>query len=245
VLGGFASSEVYGELASWLQRSCEQAGVIFEVGVDVDAQRLSAGAFDAVVLATGLRSVATEAETQARTVADVLRPASIIGARLLIFGSSQRAMLIARELAVRTGQSGQKKPAAIMLLDFSVSAATLPATPRATSPAVPSPDFARGFSKLERAYATVVDLPALGVTARFCSRLLQVLPGRVDFLNEYGEREALHFDTLVDAREAGPDTSLADALRASTIPIHLVGDARGARTVAEAIHEGAIAGREI
>lgn len=216
-------ADVYLRLRDWLLRECAAVGVRCEFGTEVTAEALRDGGADAVILATGLQppSLPVPRAADAAPVYgadDVLLGAAAPRGDVLILGSEQRALLLARRLARVEGVRS------VMLLDA----------------AQPS-ELARGCSKLERAWLTMVDLPSLGIRARVRSTLLRLEARHALIRNEYGERERLACDGLVLAMPGPPDDALAASLQAMGIETHRVGDVLGARTLGDAMHEGAAA----
>ncbi len=88
------------------------------------------------------------------------------------------------------------------------------------------------------------ELDLLGVHVQAGARVARITPQKVEWISEDG-RGSCDADSVVLALGSVPDTTLEEALSDTGIVVKAVGDARKARTIFEAVHEGFLVASEL
>ncbi len=104
-------------------------------------------------------------------------------------------------------------------------------------------DIGKNFGRTTR-WGMLQDLERYGVQSRTQSRALEITAGGVRIERD-GAVEELPADTVVLATGTKPYNPLAGVVAALKIPFTVVGDARSAAMVFDAVHQGYAAGAEI
>jgi 2,4-dienoyl-CoA reductase (NADPH2) len=104
-------------------------------------------------------------------------------------------------------------------------------------------ELGTNFGKTTR-WGMLQDLQRYGVECRTGSRALEITPGGVR-IEKDGQVEELVADMIVLATGTKPFNPLAEIIATLGIPFVVVGDARSAAMVIDAVHQGYAAGAEI
>lgn len=209
------------------RRMMEKWGVAVRLGVDATAQTILAEQPDVVVIATGADPVVPAIDGLqsaltsdfAATIDRVLnRHAPLVpGNSVIVWGAGEGA-----ELAVDLKRGGRD----VRLLDG--NPAYLPANYIGS-----------------RAMAIMGLLAKSGLSIEHGWRLVNVGNGSATFEKADGSEEKLRADTLIVCQGRTPSNDLVKALGRQAFEIQVVGDARQARSYANAIHEAAYLARKL
>lgn len=211
--------ENFDALRSYLKKQLDLAGVNVVTGKMVDASFVKEQSPDAVVVATGgLRDAlgfkGTD-RTQVVSMADFLTRE--IGENITIVGSNAQAIDVALYLLVEGKRVTIITPDAMGELDKGQS--------NWVKTFVKPMLFARGARVWPKAHLT------------------EIGDGAVTFESETGVLMSIPCDTVIEAMDMLPDSSLADAL--VDIEVHSVGDCKKPWNIAEAIAAGNLIARSI
>ena len=101
------------------------------------------------------------------------------------------------------------------------------------------------YGNLEAAFATdglegiLSELAEHGVSLRGGARDIAITPDCVTFTDQTGEAHSVPADTVIVAKGATGDLTLAEALRASGLAVSTIGDANGVGYIEGAIRDAA------
>ncbi len=207
------------DLRSYLARQLEVAGVEVVTGKEVDAAFVAEQKPDAVVVATGgLRDTLGLAETAGTKV--VALPDFLtadIGDNVTIAGSNAQAVDAALYLMA------QGKHVTMITPD-------------------PMERFDKGQSNWVKTFVKPM-LLARGMRVWPNASITSVGDGEITFTGETGANISIACDTVIEAMDMLPNTSLADSL--SGIETHVIGDAAKPWNIAEAIAAGNLTARAL
>ena len=229
-LGGllpFASAikgphENLGNLNTYLKKQLEVNGVTVVTGVEMDADMVLAEAPDVVIQATGgLRTTLgmnSTGTTQVISIDDIAT--SDIGSEVVVVGGNAQAVDATQYLMA------QGKHVTIISEE---SADTL----------------GKGQSSWVRTFTNPM-IYARGTRVWQNAQVLSVGEGTVTFRGETGVDMTIPCDTLIEAMDMSPDTSIVDGLEGvDGIEAYAVGDCRYPFNIAEAIASGNMTARTI
>jgi 2,4-dienoyl-CoA reductase-like NADH-dependent reductase (Old Yellow Enzyme family)/thioredoxin reductase len=190
----------------WLAREVGRSAIAVELGTTATPDRITAGAFDEVVVATGARWSAPGIDGAGLpfvATVDSLAPwleadDASIGASLAVLGGGKVGMSIA-DLASRRG--------------------------RRVTVVEPTAVFAPELG-LPGRFELVAELEARGVVLRPELAVESIEPGVVVARGADGAVEHIAADSVIVATPTGPDRSLAVALEAAGIAFRDIGDCR-------------------
>jgi 2,4-dienoyl-CoA reductase (NADPH2) len=241
----------FAETLRYYREELSAAGVRVELGVAPEARELLA--FDAVVVATGVRArVPDEAELPGVTLPhvvpypDVFAGRVAVGERVAIVGGGGVACDLAHFL---TEQGPASAEAACFLLEYGVlppeQAVGALAARRQVTLMRRGPRIGPQLGPTTR-WALLALLRHRGVRMLTGVRYLAITPEGVRIARE-GREELVPADTVVLACGQLPEDHLAGELRGLGVPCRVIGGAREAAELdaKRAILEGALAGREL
>ncbi|RJX30123.1 MAG: FAD-dependent oxidoreductase [Desulfarculus sp.] len=214
--------EVFSDFLAYLVRRVEAAGVQVRRGVEVTAQMLAAARPEAVILATGAlpaRPAIPGLEASGALSVDqaLAGPPEGIGPRVLVVGGGG----VGAETADYLSDLGRQVTLVEML-----------------------PEVAADLVGHLKHYLTL-RLKNKGVALLTNTKLKELGPGWALVEDGSGERRLEGFDALVLALGARPDDRLAQAVAGQGLALKVIGDAREARGVMEALVEAQEAALQI
>ncbi len=209
------------QLIAYLERQLELTGVRLVTGQTVDADFVAQEAPDAVIVATG--GVRAETGLEATSGTRVLSiddyPYTDAGTEVVVYGSNCQAA----DLAVHLVSAG--KHVTIVTPD-------------------PIEDFEKGHSTNVQGFIKT-GLNAHGTRIWPSATITAVGDGFVTVASESGVDGSVVCDTVIDARDMLPDTTLTDAIAGVVAQVYAVGDCNDPYNIAEAIAAGNLAARAI
>lgn len=214
--------EVFSDFLAYLRRRVEEAGVQVRRGVEVSAEMLAAAKPEAVILATGAQpaqpAIPGLETSNALNVDQVLSgPVEQIGTKVLVVGGGG----VGAETADYLSELGRQVTLVEML-----------------------PEVAADLVGHLKHYLTL-RLQNKGVTLLTKTKLKELGPGWALVEDSAGQRRLEGFDALVLALGARPDDRLAQAAAGLGLPVTVIGDARQARGIMEALVEAQEAALQI
>jgi 2,4-dienoyl-CoA reductase-like NADH-dependent reductase (Old Yellow Enzyme family)/thioredoxin reductase len=211
--------ENIGRTLEYFTRQLELAGVEVVTNQEVDAEFIKSQSPDAVVIATGgLRdSLGLEGtgSTQVISIVDFLT--TEIGDKVTVVGENAQAVDVAQRLIAEGKHVTIASPLPLSALDKGQS------------------DHIKGF--------TIPMLYSLGTRIWPNAAVVSVGDGTVTIKCDTGVDMTYACDTVIEAMDMLPDTSLADAL--SGMDVYAVGDCNKPFNIAEAITAGNLAARKL
>lgn len=227
ILGLCEGNDLYLALRDWLVGQCTKAGVHFEFGVEVTPQVIDEAKPDAVILATGapipiIPRIAGIERSHVVYPEDVLSGRVKVGKHVVVIGGGQIGVdtaytIAAKDLAER-----------ITIVETE-----------------PVSEFAYDMSVLNRTYMLMVLLPRYEVDGFSSMRIKEIAEKKVVMLNRDGKRKVVKSDTVILAFGYRSKGVLLEALKSKNREFYAIGDCVKARSVADAVQEGAKVGRQI
>lgn len=213
-----------GEVARWLQRQCENAGVEFRLHTEATVEGLLALRPDVVVVATGSRSGALPGQDGNGGVIDL---------RAVLAGeaSAERRVLVVDETGMWPGFSVAGYLAA---RGHEVELVTPMLNPGQN---IEPTSWRMAYERLLRAGVKFRPLTAVAAVGDRQVTVRHVYTGAEDTV--------AGFDTLVTAMAPQADDALYRALQGNVERLYLVGDAVAPRGIEEAVYDGHKVAREI
>jgi thioredoxin reductase len=207
------------DLRNYLERQLELKGVTVVTGKEVDANFINQEKPDVVILATGgLRDHLNFVETEGTKIMDIYSYSSPdIGEKVTIVGGNAQAIDTALYLMA------QGKHITIVSPD-------------------PLAKLAKGHSNWVRTF----ELPMLyshGTRVWPNAKIVSVGNGEVTILGETGIESVVECDTIIEAMDMLPNTSILDGI--SGIEAYAIGDCKEPWNIADAIAAGNLTARKI
>lgn len=227
IIGLCEGNDLYVNFRDWLIGQCTKAGVKFELRKEVTPQVLKETKPEVVVVATGapvpvIPPIPGIKKPHVVTPVDVLTGSVSVGKNVVVIGGSRVGVDTAYTIAVK----GLAERVAIV-------------------EPFPVPVLAYDMSILCRTYMLFVLLPKYGVHGFTGMRIEEITDREVVMVDREGKRQKIKGDTVVIALGYSPNMSLYEALKAENVEVYAIGDCEKARTVADAVHEGAHLARQI
>jgi 2,4-dienoyl-CoA reductase-like NADH-dependent reductase (Old Yellow Enzyme family)/thioredoxin reductase len=211
----------------WLVRQCARAGVRIELGREVSPEVIRQVKPDVVVVATGASApvippIPGIQKSHVVTAADVLTGRIRVGKNVVVIGGSR--------VGVDTA--------------YTIAAKGLAERVTIVEP-FPVPALAYDMSILCRTYMLFVLLPKYGVQGLTGMRIEEITDKEVVVVDRAGKKQKIMGDTVVIALGYRSNMNLYEALRGENIELYAIGDCERARSVADAVDEGARIARQI
>jgi len=221
IIGLCKGNDLYMNFRDWLVGQCTKVGVNFELSKEVSPQVIKEAKPDVVIVATGapipvIPQIPGIKKPHVVTPVDVLTGRVPAGKNVVVVGGSRVGVDTAYTIAAK----GLADKIAIV-------------------EPFPVPVLAYDMSILCRTYMLFVLLPKYGVQGFTGMGIEEITDREVIVADREGKRQKIKADTVVIALGYSPNMSLYEALRAENIELYAIGDCEKARTVADAVHEGA------
>lgn len=241
--------EDFRALLSFYENEIVRVGIPVSLGHPVTAGTVQEVAPDVVILATGSKQVRPPIDgidlPHVVMAWDVLLKRVRVGEKVVVIGGGA----VGIETALALAEAGTLSGEALKFLlkhqaeDMeTLRRLTLQGTRRVTIVEL-LPRIGNGIGPANK-WVFQKELDLLGVHIQAGSRVARITPERVEWVGEEG-RGSCTADTVVLALGSVPDTTLAEALSTADVEVKPVGDARKARTIFEAVHEGFLVGSEL
>jgi NADPH-dependent 2,4-dienoyl-CoA reductase/sulfur reductase-like enzyme len=227
IIGLCKGNDLLLNFRDWLIRQCIKAGVKIELGREVTPQVVRQAKPDVVIVATGAPSpvippIPGIRKSHVVTAVDVIAGRVSVGRNVVVIGGSRAGVDTAYTIAAR-GLAEQ-----VTIVE-----------------PFPVPALAYDMSILCRTYMLFVLLPKYGVQGLTGLRIEEITDKEVVGVDRDGKRQKIRGDTVVIALGYRPNTDLYEALRAENMELYSIGDCERARSVADAVDEGARVARQI
>jgi 2,4-dienoyl-CoA reductase (NADPH2) len=239
----------FGYLQEYFRREVQRRPIRVDLGTRVDVDWVTRRSPDKVIVATGARPVVpaipVEDGVDVCSSWDILSGAAVPGRNVVVVGGGAVGIETALAIAERGTMDGDTVK--FLLKHQAETCDTLRAamtrSPRRVTIVEQLPKLGKDVGKSTR-WVFLKELELYGVSVQLGAQVVRAGGGRVYFRQEDEER-SVEADTLVWAVGSASENALAKALEQAGIQPVVVGDARKARTIVEAIHEGFLAACEL
>ncbi len=202
------------KLIKWYEVQLRKLGVELRLGTELSLDLVKEIKPDVVVIATGSKPIVPRIPgvENAVTADDVLTGKVAVGNKVIVVGGG----LVGCETALYLAKQGK---------DVTIVEAL--------------PEIAIGEPFINR-LAIMKLLKEYNVKVLTRSPVVEIRKGEVDIVNELGIRTTLKADTIVIAvgRKPNVPEELVENIKKMNIEVHIIGDAKEARKIINAIHEG-------
>jgi 2,4-dienoyl-CoA reductase-like NADH-dependent reductase (Old Yellow Enzyme family)/thioredoxin reductase len=227
IIGLCKGNDLLLNFRDWLIRQCIKAGVRVELGKEVTPQVVRQANPDVVIAATGapvpvIPPIPGIQKSHVVTAVDVITGKVPVGKNVVVIGGGRVGVDTAYTIAAK-GLAGH----VTIVEPFPVSA------------------LAYDMSILCRTYMLFVLLPKYGVQGLTGMRIEEITDREVMVVDREGKRQKIKGDSVVIALGYRPNMNLYESLRGENIELYAVGDCEKARSIADAVDEGARVARQI
>jgi len=227
IIGLCKGNDLLLNFRDWLIRQCTKAGVKVELGKEVTPQVVRQVKPDVVISATGapvpvIPPIPGIQKPHVLTAVDVITGKMPIGKNVVVIGGGRAGVDTAYTLAAKG------------LAEHVTIVEPLPVSA-----------LAYDMSILCRTYMLFVLLPKYGVQGLTGMRIEEITDREVAVVDREGRKQKIRGDSVVIALGYRSNMSLYESLRGENIELYAIGDCEKARSVADAVDEGARVARQI
>ncbi len=231
-----ARREEFGDITRWLAREATRLGCDIRLGVEMTAEAVATGGYDAVVCATGSRPQMTGFSTVAANVDRIpgVELPHVLNAEDILLGTKP----VGHHVAVIDDEGQYRAPViAEHLADKGHQVEVITWMPAIFQDLVPT---------LEQG-AYIESLLTHGAGLHAMTHVKEIRPNALVIYNIYSGAEQTMdaIDSVVLCMHNRPNDGLYRALNGRVRELHSIGDCRAPRRVLNAIYEGTIVGREL
>ncbi len=238
----------FSHLLDYFRREVSRRLIHVELGATVDVEWVAQRKPDVVIVATGARpivpDISVEPGVDVCSSWDILDGSAIPGRNVVVVGGGAVGIETALAIAERGTMDGDTVK--FLLKHQGETSETLrramTRSPRNVTIVEQLPRLGKDVGKSTR-WVFLKELELYGVSVQLGAQVVRAGGGRVYF-RQGDEERSVEADTLVWAVGSASENALAEALEQAGIHHVIVGDARKARTIVEAIHEGFLAACE-
>jgi len=220
-------NEPYAAFRDWQVRHCERAGVRIQTGSEVSAETIEEFNPDVLILAAGA-SLPVRPDIPGISESHVVAPEAVltgkvsIGKKVIVIGGNR----IGLDLAYTIAKKGLAQSITIV-----------------EPQDVPSVGY--DMEVMNMAMLTVCLLPKLNIKVLTGTHIEEILDGGAALVLPEGKKQTIDADTVILSMGYSPDSTFLESVGGNVQKLYAIGDCVKARTVRDAVHEGAYVARQI